>query len=133
MVKMEHRRRSGRAVEETFVLGLGDGGRGAKVSLLEEHPLWKAGVGGRDGVAGEEGEETARPPPGMEGGTFKLGLSEKERRDREGVVLPYYDAQRRGEGVEGRGGDEAERGGEGGRIIYEMGAEDDFDEEEDEI
>ena len=35
-------------------------------------------------------------------------------------MLPYLDAQK-GEG------------GEGGRILYDMGAEDDFDEEEDEI
>jgi elongator complex protein 5 len=40
-------------------------------------------------------------------------------RDREGVVLPYFDAQK--------------GGGEGGRILYDMGEEDDFDEEEDEI
>jgi elongator complex protein 5 len=53
--------------------------------------------------------------------TFNLGLTEKQRRDREGVVLPYFDAQ-----VE-------VGGGEGGRILYEMGREDDFDEEEDEI
>ena len=32
--------------------------------------------------------------------TFHLGLTEKQRRDREGVVLPYFDAQR-GEGGEG--------------------------------
>jgi elongator complex protein 5 len=52
-----------------------------------------------------------------------LGLTEKQRRDREGVVLPYFDAQNES-GV-----------GEGGRILYEMGVEDreDFDDEEDEI
>jgi elongator complex protein 5 len=52
--------------------------------------------------------------------TFNLGLTEKQKQAREGVVLPYFDAQK-GEG------------GEGGRILYEMGEEDDFDEEEDEI
>jgi elongator complex protein 5 len=58
--------------------------------------------------------------------TFNLGLTEKQRRDREGVVLPYFDAQREG-GAAGPG--------EGGRILYDMGAEDreDFDDEEDEI
>ncbi|MCJ1299636.1 hypothetical protein MMC08_002428, partial [Hypocenomyce scalaris] len=35
--------------------------------------------------------------------TFDLGLTEKQRRDREGVVLPYFDAQKDGGGV---GGDE---------------------------
>lgn len=65
------------------------------------------------------GDEDAE---GMES-TFSLGLTEKQRRDREGVVLPYFDAQK-GEGP-----------GEGGRILYEMGDEDreDFDDEEDEI
>jgi elongator complex protein 5 len=52
--------------------------------------------------------------------TFNLGLTEKQKEAREGVVLPYFDAQK-GEG------------GEGGRILYDMGSEDDFDEEEDEI
>lgn len=41
-------------------------------------------------------------------------------------MLPYFDAQR-GDG-EGRDG-----GGGGGRILYDMGVEDDFDDEEDEI
>jgi elongator complex protein 5 len=53
--------------------------------------------------------------------TFNLGLTDKQKQAREGVVLPYFDAQK-GEGA-----------GEGGRILYEMGEEDDFDEEEDEI
>ncbi|KAL6707090.1 hypothetical protein ACN47E_004842 [Coniothyrium glycines] len=53
--------------------------------------------------------------------TFNLGLTEKQKQAREGVVLPYFDAQK-GEGA-----------GEGGRILYDMGEEDDFDEEEDEI
>lgn len=52
--------------------------------------------------------------------TFNLGLTDKQKQAREGVVLPYFDAQK---------GD----GGEGGRILYDMGSEDDFDEEEDEI
>jgi len=52
--------------------------------------------------------------------TFNLGLTDKQKEAREGVVLPYFDAQK-------------EEGGEGGRILYDMGAEDDFDEEEDEI
>ena len=38
------------------------------------------------------------------------------------MVLPYFDAQKGGDGP-----------GEGGRILYDMGSEDDFDEEEDEI
>jgi elongator complex protein 5 len=52
--------------------------------------------------------------------TFNLGLTDRQRVAREGVVLPYFDAQNA-------------NGGEGGRILYDMGTEDDFDEEEDEI
>jgi len=58
--------------------------------------------------------------------TFNLGLTEKQKRDRENVVLPYFDAQKDG-GAAGPG--------DGGRILYDMGTEDreDFDDEEDEI
>ncbi|KAK0892000.1 hypothetical protein LTS16_023348 [Friedmanniomyces endolithicus] len=124
VLEMEHRRKSGRGVREWYFLSrpaprrsqaggvvagrgkIGDG-RG-EVGLLEDHPEYRSPE--REGVAGGEGEE---------GGTFELGLTEKQRRDREGVVLPYFDAQK--------------GGGEGGRILYDMGSEDDFDEEEDEI
>lgn len=78
------------------------------VTLLEDHPQYRSPEQETD--AGAEGEA---------GGTFELGLTDKQRRDREGVVLPYFDAQK--------------GGGEGGRILYDMGSEDDFDEEEDEI
>lgn len=148
---MELRRRSGRAVAETFVLVPGPGpGPGlnssststsrssavspspssssspapeprttgpdrppSKLYLLSDHPAFldpEAATSAR-GVGGEDELES----------TFDLGLTEKQRRDREGVVLPYFDAQ-------------TDVGaGEGGRILYEMGREDDFDEEEDEI
>lgn len=52
--------------------------------------------------------------------SFNLSLTQKQKAAREEVVLPYTDAQK-------------QEGGEGGRILYEMGEEDDFDEEEDEI
>ncbi|KAK1813352.1 hypothetical protein LTR12_012276 [Friedmanniomyces endolithicus] len=125
VLEMEHRRKSGRGVREWYFLsphpparrslaigvlvggGKGLDGRG-DVGLLEDHPLYRSPE--REVVTGEGGEE---------GGTFELGLTEGQRRDREGVVLPYFDAQR--------------GGGEGGRILYDMGSEDDFDEEEDEI
>lgn len=129
VLEMEHRRRSGRAVRDWFVVQHGAsagqrdarGGGGAVVKAggaaargvvrLEEHPAYpRPEAEGGDG-ARPEGPET----------TFNLGLSEKERRDREGVRLPYFDAQNEG-GI-----------GEGGRILYDMGAEDDFDDEEDEI
>ncbi|KAK1055729.1 hypothetical protein LTR74_015440 [Friedmanniomyces endolithicus] len=125
VLEMEHRRKSGRGVREWYFLSpppptrriqaggvvagggkVGDG-RG-EVVLLEDHRLYRSPE--REGVSGGEGGEE---------GTFELGLTEKQMRDREGVVLPYFDAQK---------GD-----GEGGRILYDMGSEDDFDEEEDEI
>lgn len=118
VLEMEHRRKSGRAVRGTFFMppppapdAAGFGG----ATLLEEHPLFGApDVGGEKEGKGKEGEGGGGET------TFELGLTEKQREAREGVVLPYFDAQKEG-------------GGEGGRILYQMGTEDDFDEEEDEI
>ena len=78
------------------------------VTLLEDHPAYRS----THESSNVEGQEQV-------GSTFELGLTEKQRQDREGVVLPYLDAQK--------------GAGEGGRILYDMGSEDDFDEEEDEI
>ncbi|PMB68948.1 Elongator complex protein 5 [Beauveria bassiana] len=122
VVEMELRRRSGRTVAETFVLARPEGGgQGTTGTLLlrSDYSAFKtedsaSGDGGGGGGGGGEGE-------GEPESTFNLGLTEKQRRDREGIVLPYFDAQ-----TEVGGGD-------GGRILYEMGREDDFDEEEDEI
>lgn len=121
VLEMEYRRKSGRGVREWFFLpsitptsttssGLT---RTKEIAiLLEDHPLYRhvLASGTEEGGGGE----------GMIS-TFSLELTEKQKRDREGVVLPYFDAQKEG-GV-----------GEGGRILYDMGEEDDFDEEEDEI
>lgn len=118
VLEMEHRRKSGRGVREWFFLpnpsatstnGAVPSKKEAAVVLLEDSPLFRRVL--QDG--GGEGD-------GAMDVTFELGLTEKQRRDREGIVLPYFDAQK-GEG------------GEGGRILYDMGEEDDFDEEEDEI
>lgn len=95
--------------------GKASAGAGGEVMLLEDYPPYRALT--RSETGGEEGGKGG----GGDGTTFELGLTERQRRDRENVVLPYYDAQR-GDGV-----------GEGGRILYDMGSEDDFDEEEDEI
>lgn len=114
VINMELRRRSGRAIDEKFVLmpssaaatkpGLG------KLCLLTDHSMFKK-------PEAEQGEDAEEQPES----TFNLGLTEKQRKDREGIVLPYFDAQ-------------TDIGaGEGGRILYEMGREDDFDDEEDEI
>ncbi|KAK0665556.1 Elongator complex protein 5 [Cercophora samala] len=118
VINMELRRKSGRVVQEKFILyqpadttpqqtpqqikGIG------ALTLLTDHPAFSTTT-------------TAEEEEMMEA-TFNLGLTEKQRRDREGVVLPYFDAQT-----------DVGGGGEGGRILYDMGREDDFDEEEDEI
>lgn len=117
VVEMEYRRKSGRAVGEWFfVPAQANTGAPMKVAkeramLLEDHPLYRRLPAEHEGVGRDEGGVRS---------TFDLGLTEKQRRDREGVVLPYFDAQKEGGGI-------------GGRILYDMGEEDDFDEEEDEI
>jgi len=117
VLEMEHRRKSGRAIKELYFLPFSatpasktaeKSTQKEKAILLEDHPLFR-----------RPSEEPAATSDEMDT-TFSLSLTEKQRRDREGIVLPYHDAQK-GEG------------GEGGRILYEMGVEDDFDEEEDEI
>lgn len=118
VLEMEHRRKSGRGVREWYFLPLNPvpstpaqtasaGIAREKVILLEDHEQYKPQHLPTDG---EERKDES---------TFELGLTDKQRKDREGVVLPYFDAQH--------------GGGEGGRILYDMGSEDDFDEEEDEI
>ena len=117
VLEMEHRRKSGRGVEEWLFMPVSHSYLPAnekmkeKIILLGDHPLYRQHRldGGTVGLSAGEDDTT-----------FNLGLTEKQRRDREGVVLPYFDAQREG-------------GGGGGRILYDMGVEDDFDEEEDEI
>lgn len=126
VIEMEMRRRSGRSVAEKFVLlpssatldrkssAIGGGlaaGVSSNIILLSDHPLFAPPADGGD-VGGEVD---------MTDTTFSLGLTEKQRKDREGIVLPYFDAQ-------------TDIGaGEGGRILYEMGREDDWDDDEDEI
>ncbi|KAI1039892.1 hypothetical protein LB505_007114 [Fusarium chuoi] len=114
VINMEIRRRSGRTISEKFILssqGLVTAPQPGKVCLVTDHPMFAAPTD-----SGETGEGEEEPES-----TFNLGLTEKQRKDREGIVLPYFDAQ-------------TDIGaGEGGRILYEMGREDDFDDEEDEI
>lgn len=117
VMEVEHRRKSGRGVREWYFLPHAPQkaveGASARVRetviLLEDHPAYKPSV-----------DETAAGSEEVpESGTFELGLTDRQREAREGVVLPYFDAQK--------------GGGEGGRILYDMGEEDDFDEDEDEI
>lgn len=130
VLEMEMRRRSGRSVAEKFVLvpralqvsvpvqSANGNGRGkieaSRLYLLSDHPAFRDPADDDQGGAGGEGDEEMET-------TFNLGLTEKQRKDREGIVLPYFDAQK------------DIGAGEGGRILYEMGREDDFDDEEDEI
>jgi elongator complex protein 5 len=120
VVEMELRRRSGRSVTESFVVMFPDNrdgqSRRANACLLDTHPAFASpGLAGTGGGADVEDEQPES--------TFNLGLTEKQRKDREGIVLPYFDAQT------------DIGGGEGGRILYDMGREDmdDFDDEEDEV
>lgn len=126
VVEAEMRRRSGRTVALWFVIDAlhrqnssakaKDQGSFPGITLLEEHPLYRVTPQPEPTRAGNTQDESEHGEV-----SFNLGLTEKQRRDREGVVLPYHDAQS-GEGI-----------GEGGRILYDMGSEDDFDDEEDEI
>lgn len=114
VLEMEHRRKSGRGVLEWYILPPASQypPHQAKevVTLLDDNPLYCPPEEQDTGAAEEEPEST-----------FDLRLTDRQRHEREGVVLPYFDAQH-GDGP-----------GEGGRILYDMGEEDDFDEEEDEI
>jgi len=116
VIELEHRRKSGRGVLEWYFLPVGGGIQQTvpqtfreTVTLLDDHPLFR-----------KQKEEQVSEQE-LAGMTFELGLTDRQRQEREGVVLPYFDAQKAG------------GGGEGGRILYDMGVEDDFDEEEDEI
>ncbi|KAJ5809285.1 Histone acetylation protein 2 [Penicillium pulvis] len=113
VLELEHRRKSGRGVLEWYLLPPASrySANHVKeiVTLLDDNILYNPPM---DSAYGADEEPQS---------TFELGLTDRQRRDREGVVLPYFDAQH-GDGP-----------GEGGRILYDMGEEDDFDEEEDEI
>ena len=112
VLHMEHRRKSGRVGSTArFYIPFPSSSSsiaGTPISL-DSHPLFRSTIEDDSRIAVSEG------------GTFKLELTERQRQARDGVVLPYFDAQK------------GEAGGEGGRILYDMGVEDDFDEEEDEI
>lgn len=119
VLQLEHRRKSGRGVLEWYFLPSKIPAQAQTsapaafreiVSLLDDHPMFQK----VEDVPQDASQE-------LTGVTFDLGLTDRQRLERDGVVLPYFDAQKAG------------GGGEGGRILYDMGAEDDFDEEEDEI
>lgn len=117
VIQLEHRRKSGRGVLEWYFLPelistKAQSGLVASkepVVLLVGHPLFT------------KRHEQQSIETDLAGVTFELSLTDRQRLERDGVVLPYFDAQKSG------------GGGEGGRILYDMGEEDDFDEEDDEI
>lgn len=120
VVECEMRRRSGRTVciwfvlQDTAVLA-GKRESFPGLELLDDHPLYRRPA--TNVIAGRsEHDESEHGEV-----SFSLSLTDGQRRERDGVVLPYFDAQ-------GPGG-----AGEGGRILYDIGSEDDFDDEEDEI
>ncbi|KAM3073512.1 hypothetical protein ACMFMG_004592 [Clarireedia jacksonii] len=125
IISLEIRRKSGRGVKEIFVYtppppapspspSLSAKSLGT-TTLLDEHPLFAH-------PSISQHPPTTDPEPEIDI-PFNLNLTEKQRRDRDSIILPYFDAQKEG-GI-----------GSGGKILYEMGAEDreDFDDEEDEI
>ncbi|KAL7270553.1 hypothetical protein RUND412_006727, partial [Rhizina undulata] len=121
VLEMEYRRKSGRGVVEWFYLPLdekrpGNGGvrEKEKVILLEDHPQWRVS----EQVKGQEEHVSEDEMPKS---TFELGITDRQKKARDEVVLPYFDAQREG-------------GGGGGAILFTPEKEvDDFDEEEDEF
>lgn len=124
VLEMEYRRKSGRGVAEWFYLPLADkevpvkkNGNGKdkdRVMLLEDHPRWRLSEQvRRQEEHVDEGDEMRT--------TFELGITERQKKARDEVVLPYMDAQKEG-------------GGGGGAILFTPEKEvDDFDEEEDEM
>lgn len=114
VLELEHRRKSGRGVLEWYLLPPASRYSLQQVkevvTLLDDNVMYNPPLEPDTNAEGEGPRST-----------FELGVTERQRREREGVVLPYFDAQH-GDGP-----------GEGGRILYDMGEEDDFDEEEDEI
>jgi elongator complex protein 5 len=116
VIELEHRRKSGRGVVEWFFLPSPLPKQATPsekfrehVTLLDDHPLFRKQV-----------DAATKPEDELSNLTFDLSLTERQKQERQGVVLPFFDAQKAG------------GGGEGGRILYDMGVEDDFDDEEDE-
>ncbi|KHJ34531.1 putative killer toxin sensitivity protein [Erysiphe necator] len=115
VVQMELRKRSGRGILENFVLIPSSSSKAIpKIIPLTEYPAY---ISTPTFINTENQDHSSQLDM-----TFNLSLSEKQKKERDEVVLPYFDAQKEG-------------GNEGGRILYQMGTEDheDFDEEEDEI
>lgn len=98
VVSLEYRRKSGRTLLEKYIFNISSGQLGA---LVPSTAINAQGISGIDF-----------------GTTFNLGITQRQKQDREGVVLPHFVAQKEGQVEEGQ-------------IEYILDAEDDFDDEED--
>lgn len=149
VLELEHRRKSGRPMGEWFYLSLdhhrhhnknhhyknnkrtkpsspptttaASSATSSNISLLEDHPLYKLSEKVHNNTDNLNPDDIEHDTPQT---TFDLNLTERQKKARDEVILPYFDAQKE----EGYG-----HGGGGGRILFTPGREDDFDEEEDEI
>jgi elongator complex protein 5 len=103
VISVEYRKKSGRTISESFTLDIPSG----KIDILNT-PVEKSR---QDGISLDFGT------------TFNLGMTERQKKTKEDVVLPYFSAQ-------GLPRDESHEDGVGD-IEYTLDAEDDFDDEED--
>ncbi|KAJ5376486.1 Histone acetylation protein 2 [Penicillium cosmopolitanum] len=98
VLELEHRRKSGRGVLEWYILPPASRYAASHVkevvTLLDDNVLYNPPMELDDRAEDEEPKST-----------FELGLTDRQRRDREGVVLPYFDAQY-GDGP-GEGGEDS--------------------------
>jgi elongator complex protein 5 len=102
IVSLEYRKKSGRTIAERYTLSLHSG----KVESLDNKPAQDRDKTGIDF-----------------GTTFNLGITQRQKENKEDVVLPHFSAQ----GMYS----EDHLSGKGGSIEYTLEAEDDFDDEED--
>ena len=102
VISVEFRKKSGRAISESFTLDIPSN----KIDILHA-PVEK---GRQDGISLDFGT------------TFNLGMTQRQKKTKEDVVLPHFSAQ-------GLPVDESREGV--GDIEYTLDAEDDFDDEED--
>lgn len=103
IVSLEYRRKSGRTLVEKYSFNIANG----QVAVL--------------GPA--VGELDAQDGSGVDfGTTFNLGITQRQKQSKEGLVLPHFMAQRDAQGKEQA---------KAGQIEYTLEAEDDFDDEED--
>ncbi|BFZ61774.1 hypothetical protein YB2330_002850 [Saitoella coloradoensis] len=108
LLTVEHRRKSGRAVLEECVFNIVSSTVRLYTPPAPSLPPPKEEPSVDDVMAGLT--------------TFNLGMTERERKQKEGVVLPHFSAQ-------DLGGEKDEKGDEGS-IWYEPGSEDDYDPED---